>query len=61
MKTFSFLDCESQDLIRVNGQIVRIKADDHHHAFDLFIDTIADNSENWTNTGTKAWCWEDME
>jgi len=63
MKTFSFLDCESQDLLRdISGHIVRIKADDHAHAQYILIDEgLCDTCVNWTNTGTKAWCWEDME
>ena len=63
LKTFSFLDFGSKDLLKKkHGQIVKIKAEDHHHAFDIFIDQgVCDECINWTNTGTKAWCWEEME
>ena len=63
MKTFSFLDCESQDLLKYhNGNVVRIKAEDHAHAMYQLIDEgLVDDCENWTNTGIKTWCWEDME
>lgn len=62
MKTFSFLDRESQDLLKSNGRTLRIKAEDHAHANHLFIEEdISGKCDNWTNTGTNAWCWEDME
>lgn len=62
LKTFSFLDYESQDLLKINGEVVRIKAESHHHAKILFFeDGICDMAENWTNTGSATWCWEEMK
>ena len=63
MKTFSFLDFESQDLLRyLSGNVVRVEAEDHAHANHILIDeSLCDDCVNWTNTGTKAWCWDDME
>ena len=62
-KTFSFLDCESKDLLKYeNGHTVRIQAEDHADAnYQLIELGLCDDCVNWTNTGTKAWCWEDME
>ena len=62
LKTFSFLDFESKDLVKKNGEVVKVKAEDHAHAQDLFFDDgICDECENWTNSGTAVWCWEDMK
>lgn len=62
LKTFSFLDFESQDLMKINGEVVKVKAESHGHAKVLFFeDGICDQCENWTNSGAATWCWEDMK
>jgi hypothetical protein len=62
LKTFSFLDSGSQDLLKINDKVVKIEAEDHCHAQVLFIESgEVDKCDNWTNEGTVTWCWEDME
>lgn len=66
MKTFSFIDSGNQDFVRYETHeskygIVKIEAEDHGHAQELMFETDLCEDTNWTNTGVKTWCWEDME
>ena len=62
MKTFSFIDYGNKDFVKYEGGItVRVSAEDHGHAQSImFEDGLCENTD-WTNTGVKTWCWEDME
>ena len=62
MKTFSFIDAELQDFVRSDkdNQVVKIQAEDHGHANHLMFEGDLCEQTNWTNTGVKTWCWEDM-
>lgn len=61
LKTFSFLDFGNKDLLKIDGKVVKVKAESRHHAEVLFIKSGEINKcENWTNTGTATYCWEEM-
>ena len=62
MKTFSFIDKKLQDFIRYidTNEIVKIKASNTASAADEMFAVARNGSTNWTNTGTRTWCWEDM-
>lgn len=63
MKTFSFIDKDLKDFVRRDhdNEVLIIEADDHGHAQHLMFETSLCEQTNWTNTGVKTWCWEDME
>ena len=67
MKTFSFMDFTNQDFVKwdlghINsGKTVKINAEDHEHAQYKFIEQSLCEDTDWTNTGVRSWCWEDME
>jgi hypothetical protein len=62
-KTFSFIDAQLQDFVRSDSdnKVVRIQAEDHGHANHIMFESDMCDRTNWTNTGVKTWCWEDME
>jgi hypothetical protein len=69
MKKFSFIDCENEDFVRYetdsfqcgSGEIVYVQAEDHGHAQSIMFEDGLCERTDWTNTGVKTWCWEDME
>lgn len=66
--TYSFIDAENQDFVRFDdnhhpqyGKIVKIKANSHGEANSKMFESDLCDLTDWTNTGVKTWCWEDME
>ena len=67
MKTFSFIDCGAEEMVSwLDGnanedETVKIEAVNHGDANQKFFESGLCNETDWTNTGVKVWCWEDME
>lgn len=62
MPNYSFIDSENRDFVRylVDREIVTIDAPNVESAEDWLL-TNGDAKTDWTNTGTRFWCWDDDE
>lgn len=59
MATFSFIDFGLKDFTRTDDGEVLIKEFTTYQDADNFVADGGLNDYDWTNRGTRKWCWED--
>lgn len=60
-KKFSFIDFGQKDFVRNSNGEALIKKFKNHDDADHFIMDGGLNEYDWSNKGTRIWCWDDEE